>query len=84
MYKLDTLPDSQRKKMKNKIYTNIFKSEKEKIFFKKNLPRNYRKSDLLEFIEKNYELDCDWVDVPIDIFLKSFFSKLKSLKRLNI
>ncbi|MDO7535297.1 hypothetical protein Q5113_06935 [Acinetobacter pittii] len=84
LYKLDTLPDSQRKKIKNKIYTNIFKSEKEKIFFKKNLPRNYRKSDLLEFIEKNYELDCDWVDVPIDVFLKSFFSKLENLGRINI
>ncbi|PTV47364.1 hypothetical protein DBL01_16565 [Acinetobacter pittii] len=84
LYKLDTLPDSQRKKIKNKIYTNIFKSEKEKIFFKKNLPRNYRKSDLLEFIEKNYELDCDWVDVSVDNFIKLFFLKLKNLGRINI
>lgn len=84
LYKLDTLPDKQRKYLKNKIYTNIFKSEKEKVFFKKNLPRNYQKSSFLRFIEEYFELGCVWEDVPVDEFIKIFFSKLKELDKINI
>lgn len=84
LYKLDTLPDNQRKFLKNKIYTNIFKSEKEKVFFKKDLPRNYQKSSFLRFIEEYFELGCVWEDVPVDEFIKIFFSKLKELDKINI
>ncbi|WP_335957988.1 hypothetical protein [Acinetobacter bereziniae] len=82
LYKLDTLPDNQRKFLKNKIYTNIFKSGKERVFFKKDLPRNYQKSSFLKFIEEYYELDCVWEEVSVNKFIEIFFHKLENLKIL--
>ena len=84
LYKLDTLADSQRKFLKNKIYSNIFKSENEKKIFEKNLPKNYRKSNLLKFIEENYELDCIWEDVPVNEFIGVFFKKLENLGKFDV
>lgn len=83
LYKLDTLSDNQRRFLKNKIYSNIFKSGNEKIFFEKNLPGNYRKSSLLKFIEENFELDCIWEDVPVNEFIKRFFKKLEQLEKIH-
>ncbi|MDM1329217.1 hypothetical protein [Acinetobacter indicus] len=83
LYKLDTLNDIQRKYLKNNIYTNIFKSGTEKRVFKKDLPRNYRKSSLLKFIEENYELECVWEDMPVNDFIKKFFNKLQLCGNLS-
>lgn len=79
LYKLDTLSDKKRKILKNRIYSNIFKSENEKMFFEKNLPGNYIKSKFLNFLEEKYELDCVWEDVPVNEFIRKLFEKFSEL-----
>lgn len=82
LYKMDSFNDNQRKTLKNKIYNNIFKSENKINVFEKKLPRNYRKSSILKFIEEHYELDCVWEDTPVNEFIGIFFNKLKLLGKI--
>ena len=79
LYKLDYLPDQERKFLKNRIYSNIFKSENDRIFFEKDLPLNYSKSKFVEFLEEKYGLECVWENVSVNEFIEKLYIKFSEL-----
>lgn len=83
LFQLDLIDDNKRFLLKNRIFSNIFKSKKEYNIYEKSLPKNYRKSNFIKFLEENYELDCTWEEVPVDIFIKNFIKKLNSIGKLK-
>lgn len=83
LFVLDSMDDCKRFLLKNRIFSNIFKSNKEHNVYEKSLPKNYRKSNFIRFLEEYYELDCTWEEVPVDVFIKQLIRKLDSLGKLN-
>ncbi len=83
LFVLDSMDDCKRFLLKNRIFSNIFKSNKEYNVYEKSLPRNYRKSNFIKFLEEYYELDCTWEEVPVHVFIKQLIRNLDSLGKLN-
>ncbi|MDE2421859.1 MAG: hypothetical protein KGO49_11860 [Gammaproteobacteria bacterium] len=82
LYFLDYLNDYNRIRLKNCIFTNIVKSNKNSKVIEKELPPNYRKSNFISFLENKYELSCHWEEVTVNEFIKALFEKL-NLKNVN-
>lgn len=69
-YVLDNYTDARRLYIKNCVFTNSFISKKNNTTYNKILPNNLRKSHVITFLEDRYSLKDQWLDLPVNDFIK--------------
>lgn len=78
LFTLDYLDDRKRILLKNCIYRSCVISKKRKISENKcYLPKNYRKSHIILFLEHFLDIDQLWEDSTVEEFTQMIFDKMR-------
>lgn len=77
-FMMDSYSDDKRNYFKNSLYTNCLISEKNSTNSEYLLPNNLRKSHVISFLEKKYNLGCQWFELPVNKFIKTLGHVLNS------
>jgi hypothetical protein len=76
LYKMDFYPESKQRLIKNSVYTNYVLNSSLNTINEYDMPRNYRYSKIIHFLESKYKLGMIWTEIPLNDFIKLLFEKI--------